>query len=109
MRQHPHVFSAVKREMYDWKMWLGRVLVLLHAAIAGLTIVAFTWLGEHALSAFHMLQVAAWWAPLVWTPFSAAAIVWLTQKFAPGAAGSGIPQVMAALGIMSKTQPENRS
>jgi H+/Cl- antiporter ClcA len=43
------------------------------------------------------LSLAWWWSPLVWTPLSAAAIVWVTRRFAPGAAGSGIPQVMAAL------------
>lgn len=97
MRQHPHVITAVKREMYDWKMWLGRVIVLAYAAVAGLTIVAFTWLGEYALAHFHLLQLKFWWAPLIWTPFSTAAIVWITRRFAAGAAGSGIPQVMAAL------------
>ena len=97
MRQHPHIFTAFKQEMVDWRMWLGRALVLVYAAVAGLTIVAFTWLGEHALQTFHVLQKAYWWAPLIWTPLSAGAIVWITRRFAPGAAGSGIPQVMAAL------------
>lgn len=97
MRQHPHIFTAIKQEMGDWRMWLGRALVLVYAAIAGLTIVAFTWLGEHALLNFHLLQNTFWWAPLVWTPLSTGAIVWITRRYAPGAAGSGIPQVMAAL------------
>lgn len=68
-----------------------------HAAIAGLTIVTFTWLGEQALSIFHILETTYWWAPLILTPLSTAAIVWITRRFVPGAAGSGIPQVMAAL------------
>lgn len=34
---------------------------------------------------------------MLWMPMSTAAIVWTTMRFAPGAAGSGIPQVMAAL------------
>ncbi len=78
-------------------MWLGRALVLVYAAVAGLTIVAFTWLGEYALQNFHLFQTAYWWAPLIWTPLSTAAIVWITRRFVPGAGGSGIPQVMAAL------------
>ncbi len=76
---------------------MGRALVLAYAAVTGLTIVAFTWLGEHALLTFHALQTAYWWAPLIWTPVSTAGIVWVTRRFVPGAAGSGIPQVMAAL------------
>jgi H+/Cl- antiporter ClcA len=97
MRQHPHVYTAIKHELVDWRMWLGRALVLVYAAVAGLTIVAFTWLGEHALRTFDLLQTAFWWAPLIWTPLSTAGIVWITRKYVPGAAGSGIPQVMAAL------------
>jgi len=78
-------------------MWTGRAVVLVFAALAGLTVVVFTWLADHALSLFFTLQSTYWWGPLFWTPLSTAAIVWLTLRFAPGAAGSGIPQVMAAL------------
>lgn len=67
------------------------------AALAGLTVVLFTWLAEHALAQFFVFQKSYWWGPLFWTPLSTAAIVWLTLRFVPGAAGSGIPQVMAAL------------
>ncbi len=67
------------------------------AALAGMTVVAFTWLADHALAQFFLFQKAWWWGPLLWMPVSTAAIVWLTLRFAPGAAGSGIPQVMAAL------------
>lgn len=97
MRQHPHVMTAIRRELYDRYLWAGRAMVIAFAAIAGMTVVAFTWLTEHALMQFFTLHEVYWWAPLIWTPLSTAAIVWLTLRFAPGAAGSGIPQVMAAL------------
>lgn len=97
MRSHPHVLSAMKQELYDWHLWTGRGLVITFAALAGITVVVFTWFTEHALTQFFSVQKAHWWAPLLWTPLSTAAIVWLTMRFAPGAAGSGIPQVMAAL------------
>ncbi len=97
MRTHPHIPTAFKRELSDWHMWTGRGVVIAFAALAGATVVAFTWLAEHALAQFFLFQKAFWWGPLLWMPLSAAAIVWLTLRFAPGAAGSGIPQVMAAL------------
>ncbi|WP_367847061.1 chloride channel protein [Rhodoferax sp. WC2427] len=97
MQPHPRVFTAFQQEVADWRLWAGRTVVLGFAAIAGLTVVAFTWLTEHALHLFSVLDAQAWWAPLLWTPACTAAIVWLTRRFAPGAAGSGIPQVMAAL------------
>jgi len=97
MRSHPPILSALKQEFHDWHLWGGRGLVIAFAALAGITVVAFTWLTEHALTQFFSVQKVYWWAPLLWTPASTAAIVWLTSRFAPGAAGSGIPQVMAAL------------
>lgn len=97
MRPHPHIPTSFKREFSDWHMWAGRGVVMTFAALAGLTVVVFTWLAEHALAQFSLFQMSYWWGPLFWTPLSTAAIVWLTLRFAPGAAGSGIPQVMAAL------------
>lgn len=96
MRQHPHIYSAFKNELYDAHLWRGRALFIAFAALAGLTVVSFTWLTEHALDLFFKVQAGHWWAPLIWTPLTAAAIVWVTRRYFPGAAGSGIPQVMAA-------------
>ncbi len=97
MRPHPPFISSIKQEFYDWQLWTGRALVMTFAALAGLTVVVFTWMTEHALSYFFAMQQHDWWSPLLWTPACTAAIVWITRRYAPGAAGSGIPQVMAAL------------
>ena len=89
--------TALRREMSDWRLWWGRGVVLLAAIVAGLTITGFTWLAEQAFDLFLIGTAWNWWTPLVWTPLCTAAIVWCTRRFAPGAAGSGIPQVMAVL------------
>lgn len=89
--------TPLQRELYDWHLWTGRALVIVFAALAGSTVVAFTWLTEHALAQFSAVQQTHWWMPLFWTPLSTALIVAITLRFVPGAAGSGIPQVMAAL------------
>jgi H+/Cl- antiporter ClcA len=89
--------ANVRQEFSDWRPWVTRGLVLAFAALAGLVVVAFTWMAERSLDLFQHLTVLAWWSPLLWTPLSAALIVYLTRRFAPGASGSGIPQVMAAL------------
>lgn len=91
------VRSAFRREIISPQIWRTRLVVLGMAAVAGLVVVGFTWLAEHAFAAFLGLAGAAWWAPLLWTPLCCAVIVWATRRFARGAAGSGIPQVMAAL------------
>lgn len=97
MKQHPSVTSSLKREFYDWRLWAGRGVVLSFAAFAGLTVVAFTWMTERSLALFFALEGKFWWSPLLWTPACTAAIVWITRRYVPGAAGSGIPQVIAAL------------
>jgi H+/Cl- antiporter ClcA len=72
-------------------------VVIAASVAAGLTVVGFTWLGDRAFEQFGRIQLAWWWAPLLWTPLCTGAIVWLTRRYAPAAAGSGIPQVMATL------------
>jgi H+/Cl- antiporter ClcA len=89
--------TDVKRELADWRVWATRALVVAMAVCAGLTIVGFTWLAERAGNWFDGWRARAWWSPLLLAPACAAAIVWLTRRFAAGAGGSGIPQVIAAL------------
>lgn len=91
------VLETLHREMVDWRAWTGRTVVLAFAALAGLTVVAFTWMSELAFEAFESMHNTYWWAPLFWTPLCTAGIVWVMQRYAPGTSGSGIPQVMAAL------------
>lgn len=97
MYRPPEFFKSVKNELADWRMWADRVVVLVFAGLAGLTVVAFTWLSEHALVTFFVLHEKGFWGPLLWTPLLTMVIVFFTRRFAVGAAGSGIPQVMAAL------------
>lgn len=98
MQHHEHYLKAgFEKELTDWRVWLTRTLVVFFAALAGLVVVAFTWLSEHALGLFSSVRQLAWWSPLLWTPLCAAVIVWLTRRYVTGAGGSGIPQVMAAL------------
>ena len=96
--KHGHDWRKRARlELSDWQLWWGRAVVVGLAVLAGLSVVGFTWMCELAFSAFEQVRQLAWWTPLLWTPAWAALIVWLTRRHAPGAAGSGIPQVMAAL------------
>ena len=93
----PHFLQNLRRELRDGRQWLDRAIVLAYAAAAGLAVVAFTLLADQAFSLFERINEFSRWTVLLWTPLCTAAIVWLTRRFAPGAAGSGIPQVIAAL------------
>jgi len=95
--EQPDVVASIRDDLADWRQWLGRFVVLLFAVLAGVSVVAFTWLCERALNGFVALRTFHAWWPFIWTPLCLGALVWLTRRYAPGAAGSGIPQVMAAL------------
>ncbi len=97
MHETPDVVASLQTELYDWRLWTTRIVVLAFACFAGLTVVGFTLLTDQALQAFHWVSAWAWWSPLLLTPLCTAAIAWTTLHYAPGAVGSGIPQVMAAL------------
>jgi len=106
MTPHPDVASSLRKEVVDWRMWTSRAVVLIFAVLSGLAVVLMTWMTEEALALFFKGQQALWWGPLLWMPVSTAAIVWLTRRWMPGAAGSGIPQVMAALS--PEVEPSSR-
>ena len=93
----PDVVAAMRGDLADWRQWLARLIVLAYAAAAGLSVVAFSKLCDLAQQGFASVLAISPWTPLVWTTACTAGVVWLTRRFAPNAAGSGIPQVMAAL------------
>ncbi len=97
MPAEPNVADALRQEFSDWRPWVTRAVVLAYAVAAGLAVVAFTWMNERAFHLFTALNATLGWGLLLWMPALTAGIVWLTRRFAPGAGGSGIPQVMAAL------------
>jgi len=105
--QQPDFLTEMRQDLADWRQWLARVVVLIYAVAAGLAVVAFTWLSEHALAGFALLRHWQPLAPLLWTPAWTAGMAWLTLRWFPGASGSGIPQVMSALN--SGLAPEQRS
>ncbi|HTP98014.1 MAG TPA: chloride channel protein [Casimicrobiaceae bacterium] len=87
-------------EVASGRPWRDRAIVLAYAVGTGLVVVAFTLLAEVASAGFETLVafgVPGKVATLAWTPLVTVALLWCTLKFAPGAQGSGIPQVVAAL------------
>ena len=76
--------------------WRTRIKLWLAALLAGLMVVAFAKLAELALALFVLLSSGRSWAPFLLAPSVGMVTVWLTQRYFPGAQGSGIPQVIAA-------------
>ncbi|MFP5467968.1 MAG: chloride channel protein [Gammaproteobacteria bacterium] len=97
MKGDPDFLQNLQDELSDGQAWLDRSIVLAYAVAAGLCVVVFTIMSETAFEWFEQLRHLSPWMVLVWTPLLTAGIVWCTRRFFPGAAGSGIPQVMTAL------------
>ena len=96
----PEFWRNLQAELTAGRQWLDRGVVLLFAALSGLLVIGFTFLAEHASDAFARLQSSGgWlrWTPLLLTPALTMLVLWLTRRFAPGAGGSGIQQVVRAL------------
>jgi H+/Cl- antiporter ClcA len=93
----PDFLENLRREVVHGRQWLDRMVVIGFAVLAGLAVVLFTWLYDAAFDLFQGVQTSVWWASLVWTPTITALVVWALRSLAPGAGGSGVPQVMAAL------------
>jgi H+/Cl- antiporter ClcA len=97
MNHEPNFFENLRAELSSWRLWLDRAIVLGYAVTAGLFVVGFTIAAEWAFGLFERLHHTAPWALLLWTPAMTAGIVWVTRRWFPGAGGSGIPQIKAAL------------
>jgi len=97
----------VARILASRRRWQAQLVVLVFAALTGLSVVALVWLSEHAISFFRQLQAHWWWSGLIWTPAVTAAVVWSCRRWYGGAEGSGIPQVLSALD--ASTKPADRS
>ncbi len=98
MRQLDELSNSIKTaRLTDFDAWHGRVIVWIAAATAGLVVVLFAKATEYAIHLFFSMQQENRWLPLIVTPLGGVIIVWMTRKWFKGAAGSGIPQVMAAL------------
>lgn len=95
--REPDFIGNLQHELRDARAWFDRAMVLSYAVSAGLSVVAFTLLAEWCFEHFARLYGDWPWLVLLWTPALTVAIVWMTRRFTPGAAGSGIPQVMTAL------------
>lgn len=77
-------------------------MVLTFGVLSGLSVVTFTWISEWSFALFKSMHQSILYWPLIWTPLLTGLIVWLTRVWAPGCAGSGIPQVIAALSLRTR-------
>lgn len=78
--------------------------------LGGLTVgglaVALAFLSDEVQAIFRQVRLDFWWSPYLITPPGLALAAWFTKRYAPNAAGSGIPQVIAARQLANPTDRE---
>lgn len=85
--------------------WQVRAVLWAAAGAAGLAVVGFATLAERALALFELIHGHWWWSPFLLAPGLGMLVVWATRRHVPGAAGSGIPQVVAATKLAALDRP----
>lgn len=96
----PGFWRNLRSDLSGGRHWRDHGVVIAYAVLTGIIVVGFTLLTEAAATRFAALVAlpgVGRWLPLLWTPVLTVALLWWTLRFAPGAQGSGIPQVVAAL------------
>jgi H+/Cl- antiporter ClcA len=84
-------------ELFSRDVWRERAGTWLAGAAVAAAAVGFAALVDLATSVMHAGLARAWWLPLAVTPLAFAVLAGVTGRYFPAAAGSGIPNAMAAL------------
>jgi len=86
------------------KVWRTRLVLWLGAILIGLAATAMVLAGDWIELYFQKMFQLMPLLPLFLTPAGFLVITYLTRTYVPGAAGSGIPQTIAALGMKNHQQ-----
>ena len=105
MAMLPRLAPRLRRDSRWRARWQVRVVLWVAAGLAGLAVVGFASLAEVALGVFFQLHARWPWAPFLAAPAIGMLVVWATRRYVPGAAGSGIPQVVAATRLSAAGEP----
>jgi H+/Cl- antiporter ClcA len=98
MRINRRLFRQLRRlPLVSPRLWLRRIAFWAGAVMVALMAIAFAWLADEAQATFRWMTGPRPWLVLILAPGGLALAVTLTRRVFPGAQGSGIPQVIAAL------------
>ncbi len=93
----PSLSRRHRTHLFSLRLWLRRAILWGGAVGVGLAATAFALASDVAHLGFGRLLDASPWLPFLLAPLTLAGVAALTQRFFRGAAGSGIPQTIAAL------------
>ena len=89
--------SDPTRGIFSRSVWLDRGGTWIAGAAVAVAAVGYAWLVDQATRIMHAGLVLSPWLPLAATPVAFTILAAVTRRYFPAAAGSGIPNTMAAL------------
>src|SRR5579862_3296789 len=89
-------FDEARRTLLSAQHWRIRAVMWSAGAAVGAAAVVFAWLADTAQALLQGLLAHAHWIAWFLAPPGFGVIAWLTRRYFPGAAGSGIPQTIFA-------------
>lgn len=92
-----------RKRLTSRRAWKTRLVFWAGAVLVGLSAALFAIASEHVQQLFRDMIAWSPYLPFVISPLLLMLVTWLTQRFAPGAQGSGIPQSIAALHLKTHT------
>jgi H+/Cl- antiporter ClcA len=92
-----HLKRIRRLPLFSPRIWLRRIAFWVGAILVALIAIFFARAADAANGVFARVLQVSRFLPLLLTPAGLALSVWLTRVAFPGAQGSGIPQVIAAL------------
>ncbi len=98
MKPPPLALKRIRRlPLFSPRLWLRRIAFWLGAVLVALIALVFARLADDAGEIFLKLLHVSRFLPLIVAPLGILFSAFLTRKLFPGAQGSGIPQVIAAI------------
>lgn len=110
--EHPHrtvrhsLHRWYRHSLAAWLRWRPRLAYWTAAAFIGLAASAFAWSSELLQLRFMEWVDRLPWLALLITPAGMVLVAWIIARYAPEAAGSGIPQVLVSLRNEGKAMRE---
>jgi H+/Cl- antiporter ClcA len=92
-----HGMRETTDEIFSRSQWLDRAGTWMAGGAVAVAAVAYAWLVDQATHFMHAGLALSPWLPLAVTPVAFMILAAVTQRYFPAAAGSGIPNAMAAL------------
>lgn len=104
MRRQMRIRRLVRMPLVSPRLWLRRIVFWCGALVIGVVAIGFARLADGAVHLFYQIigfaarttGVGYPWM-LILSPAGLVTCVWMTRRVFPGAQGSGIPQVIAAI------------